>query len=99
EGSDLDFERWDETVHALGKREKTWLTQSAEKSRKHAFLHWDLDFPDVLFTARRTAEWRRFDALIGNPPWGADSDEIELAYFLRKFRWNPSQPDTYIEFT
>jgi hypothetical protein len=68
-GSDLDVEHWERTVKALPARDRRWINESQRISRERAFFHWDIDFPDVFFTGRRPEELRRFDAVVGNPPY------------------------------
>ncbi|MCK4342439.1 MAG: Eco57I restriction-modification methylase domain-containing protein [Phycisphaerae bacterium] len=69
EGSDLDLEHWSKTVESLPGREQGWIKKATKVSRERQFFHWDIDFPDVFFTARREPELRAFDAVIGNPPY------------------------------
>ncbi len=70
QGSDLDLEHWDECVKGLPAKERRWIEQAEKIGRERTFFHWDVDFPDVFFTSRRPEELRRFDAVVGNPPWG-----------------------------
>jgi hypothetical protein len=48
------------------------LARAAATARSHHFFHWELEFPEVFFTAdgRRDPDGG-FDAVIGNPPWDA----------------------------
>lgn len=48
-------------------------------ARRHAFLHWDLTFPEVFAPHRRG-----FDLILGNPPW--DSARLEARSFFREAR-------------
>ena len=93
EGADLDLERWDQTAPTLPAREKRWVNEATRISAERRFFHWDIDFPDVFFTTRRPPERRRFDAIVGNPPYDrlVESDlgpavEIEKAYYRRQRR-------------
>ncbi len=99
QGGDLDLEHWDATVKSLHAKDRRWIEQAEKTGRERAFFHWDVDFPDVFFTSRRPEELRRFDAVVGNPPWGADLDEGEIGYARQRFSWCGGQRDTYMEFT
>ncbi|MBK8270267.1 MAG: N-6 DNA methylase [Planctomycetes bacterium] len=48
------------------------ISESQHIGLDRRFIHWDLDFPDVFFTSRREPTQRAFDAIVGNPPYGAD---------------------------
>ena len=86
-------------VKGLPAKERRWIEQAEKVSRERAFFHWDVDFPDVFFTSRSPEELRRFDAVVGNPPWGADLDEEEIGYARQRSSWCGGQRDTYMEFT
>ncbi len=76
EGSDLDLEHWSKTVESLERREQGWIKKATGVSHERQFFHWDIDFPDVFFTRRRTEELRAFDAIVGNPPYDELSAEV-----------------------
>jgi hypothetical protein len=40
-----------------------------------------------------------FDAVIGNPPYGADYTEAEKEYFQSRYVYKKGKPETYIFFT
>jgi hypothetical protein len=54
------------------------LLSEDERYRVNVF-DWQTEFPDV----RRASG---FDAVIGNPPWGAEFGELELEYLRRRYR-------------
>lgn len=87
EGADLDLERWDRTLEKLPAREKRWIKEATAISAERRFFHWDIDFPDVFFTARREPERRAFDAVVGNPPYISvtNIDDVERAYYLAAY--------------
>lgn len=39
-----------------------------------------------------------FDVVVGNPPYGADYDEIQKAYFQSHYAYKKGKPETYIYF-
>jgi len=54
-----------------------------ERYRVNVF-DWEAEFPEILGKAV-PEERRGFDAVIGNPPWGASFDDASLAYLRRVF--------------
>lgn len=74
----LKLDEWDRSLEKAaankGTRKMLDIIRDARRvGDERRFLHWDLSFPDVFFTARRESERRAFDAVIGNPPYGAVS--------------------------
>lgn len=62
---------------------------------KGAF-EWAFEFPEII---SEDGEFLGFDAIIGNPPYGADLSEIEKKYCKDKyFDVHMRTPDTYIYF-
>lgn len=63
------------------------------------FFHWELEFPEVFFNENgRNIEDRSFDAVIGNPPYGALIDTNQAAYIMHIFDWVQYRPETYLAF-
>ncbi|HFE64127.1 MAG TPA: restriction endonuclease subunit M, partial [Caldithrix sp.] len=54
------------------------LFDEEERRRINAF-DWETEFPEII-------QVRGFDAVIGNPPWGADFSELELIYLRSRNR-------------
>ncbi len=50
------------------------------------FFHWEIEFPEV-FRDKYGQEKDNpgFDAVVGNPPWGASSDELDKIYYKLVF--------------
>ncbi|MCI0577975.1 MAG: Eco57I restriction-modification methylase domain-containing protein [Chloroflexi bacterium] len=76
--------------------------QAAEDKR---FFHWELEFPEVFFAPGRPGgqdvqllEWGGFDAIIGNPPYGADFGENDKPYFSENYISFQLDFDSYIFF-
>ena len=66
------------------------------------FFHWDLEFPEVFvdLQARDWAEHPGFDAVIGNPPWGADFDKSTKTFLAKEFHSaTGSSQESYALFT
>jgi hypothetical protein len=54
---------------------------------------WEAEFPEVLKKGNRG-----FDAVIGNPPWGADLSDAEKAYLRGHYRLNAGKHESYVLF-
>jgi hypothetical protein len=50
------------------------VTEALDLAEAHRFFHWELEFPEVFYRAKRRAKVRGFDAVIGNPPWIRQED-------------------------
>jgi hypothetical protein len=97
EGHDLDLEHWDDAFAKLPAKDKKWVEQATKISEARRFFHWDVDFPDVFFTSRRPERSRRFDAVVGNPPYDrlAEADlgpeiEVDKSYYRSLASFAPS---------
>ena len=67
-----------------------------ERYRINVF-DWEAEFPLVLGKAV-PEDARGFGAVIGNPPYGADYDEIQKGYFQARYVYRKGKPETYIYF-
>ena len=59
----------------------------AAAARRHSFFHWDLEFPDIFYG--RDGKSRNapgFDAVVGNPPYGAELSHAERQYHKQRYR-------------
>ncbi|MCK4392647.1 Eco57I restriction-modification methylase domain-containing protein, partial [Candidatus Bipolaricaulota bacterium] len=66
------------------------LLDEEERYRINAF-NWNTEFPEIMQAGG-------FDAVIGNPPWGAELPELETAYMNRFYRLQDYQLDSYLLF-
>ena len=61
-----------------------WFQTAQEVAGERRFFHWELEFPEAFFTVQDTkADWkpeegRGFNAVIGNPPYGAELGDEEI---------------------
>lgn len=69
------------------------LPDEETAARVNAF-EWAREFPEVMAPASAGAGG--FDAVIGNPPWGADFDDVQRQYFRTAYRTGAS--DSYAIF-
>lgn len=66
---------------------------------KH-FFHWDLEFPEV-FIDLENACWHEnagFDVVIGNPPYGASFNELEINYLKENYKYVKYRVESYVCF-
>ena len=67
-----------------------------ERYRLNVF-NWAEEFPQIL-DGRLPDAKHGFDAVIGNPPYGADYDARQKRYFQARFAYKRGKPETYIYF-
>jgi hypothetical protein len=69
-------------------------------AKEKRFFHWDLEFPEVFFDEMKRKEIGGFDAVVGNPPWGAEFSSKDKAALSASFKTGQtSSPDSYAVFT
>lgn len=78
---------------------ETALTAASEKR----FFHWELEFPEVFYGPRsgttqaiERLEGAGFDAVVGNPPWGAAFDNRDKDFTKIHFSTAVSVTDSYL---
>ncbi len=55
-------------------------------AEKHSFFHWDLEFPDIFHNDDgKRKKNPGFDAVVGNPPYGAKISKHEQKYYKERF--------------
>lgn len=76
--------------------------RAAEDKR---FFHWELEFPEVFFAPStpggQDVQLRKdggFDAVVGNPPYGAKLSDAEQDYIENKFQTGKSNKNTGLTF-
>jgi len=83
----------------VAERYKAAIDRAHALWEEKRFFHWDLEFPEV-FVDLRKRDWAEnpgFDAVIGNPPWGANFDSFDKAW-LKNYKLVEYQFDSYIAF-
>ncbi len=73
-----DQKRWEE------KKKRTWARRAASAAQNRSLFHWELEFPEVFFDESGVKPKPGFDAIIGNPPYGAGFSQIEKNYLKRQ---------------
>jgi type I restriction-modification system DNA methylase subunit len=71
--------------HDFFKAAQTTLFAEIDPVKTNAF-DWEHEFPF------------KFDAVVGNPPYGADYSEAEKEYFQSRFAYSKGKPETYLFF-
>ncbi|SDG24071.1 Eco57I restriction-modification methylase domain-containing protein [Halorientalis regularis] len=81
-------------------QEEDWFRTAQTMAYEEAFFHWELEFPEVFFDAdgEKRAD-AGFDAVVGNPPWGADLGTETVEYMSGEYSLPKSANDTFAVFT
>jgi len=76
--------------------------RAAEEKR---FFHWELEFPEVFFAPStpggQDVQLRKdggFDAVVGNPPYGAELSDAEQGYIEDRFQTGKTNKNTGLTF-
>jgi len=76
-----------------------WFASAQAMAEEAGFFHWELEFPAVFFdTDGDEREDAGFDAVIGNPPYGAAIDDRDERYYRTEYQHQDYQLDTYLLF-
>jgi predicted RNA methylase len=68
-------------------------------TREKMFFHWELEFPEVFFNEDGSPkENPGFDAVIGNPPYGATLDKYDRTYLANAFKTASGYKNTALQF-
>jgi hypothetical protein len=66
---------------------------------EETFFHWELEFPEVFFDSEgEKMDSAGFDAVVGNPPYGAGFTSIEQEYFSEIYQTASREYDSYTIF-
>jgi len=101
-------EHYDRAVRTLRGTDPDWQTLAQEEwfqdaqtvAENKRFFHWELEFPEIFFDARRfkPKDERGFNAVIGNPPYGLISEAGTKLIVQQTFDSTQYQPDNYVAF-
>jgi hypothetical protein len=93
--------------HAQGKpvllqaaQAQALLDQAHQIWEEERFFHCEIEFPEVFFDrhGRHKGEAAGFDAVVGNPPWGASLTRSEKAWLNQRFTSTVGNNDTFAAF-
>jgi hypothetical protein len=63
-----------------------WYRSAQAMADDQRFFHWELEFPIAFYEQNGDRRGDGgFDAIIGNPPWGAEMNEYEKDYFSDEY--------------
>jgi len=80
-GNEFTQGEYDEALGLIGQPIKLLVLSAVERAqgmmRRQEFFHWELTFPEVFYdrNGQPLREAAGFDAVAGNPPYGAEFDE------------------------
>lgn len=81
-------------------RDNDWFNTAQTMAEEAEFFHWELEFPEVVFAADGERKSNAgFDAVIGNPPWGAELGSDMDEYMSDQYSLSKSANDTFAVFT
>jgi hypothetical protein len=77
----------------------SWFKKALEIGNEKMFFHWELEFPEIFFDAGKLREDSGWDAVIGNPPWGADFDDFSKKYITINYKSSSGELESHIFFS
>ncbi len=78
---------------------KGYLSKAIEVAQNRHFFHWELEFPEVFFNEDGTPKANPgFDAVMGNPPYGAELDTFERLYIAFHYPFSRSNKNSAMVF-
>lgn len=82
-----------QALDGLSGQDKAVAEGALRAARERRFFHWELEFPEVFYGPLRGGragserlEGGGFDAVVGNPPWGAELSPDEKLFFKERFQ-------------
>jgi len=89
-GSSPDWSHW---------RGREWFRRAQEVAEEKSFFHWELEFPEVFYERGAQKVNPGWDAVVGNPPWGADFDKHSKNYIKINYSSGLGEIESNIIFT
>ena len=77
---------------------KPWFKTAMEIARNKSFFHWELEFPEIFFEGGAPKENPGWDAVVGNPPYGASLDENDRTYLGLNYETAAGYKNTGLQF-
>lgn len=87
----------EDALHNLAAQ--SWFQDAQGVAEAKRFFHWELEFPEVFLSPHglKPSAERGFDAVVGNPPWGATLSAEDKEFF-KTLGTDTSTPNSYIYF-
>ena len=77
-------------------RRNRWFARDARRAAENkSFFHWELEFPEIFFEEGKIKENPGFDAVVGNPPYGAEIKDYEKDFIDLQFDATTSDSAAY----
>ena len=90
----------DDNYSKANQEDKKAIEAALALAKDKRFFHWELEFPEVFFDEMKRKDNGGFDAVVGNPPWGAEFSKEDKAAIYPSFKTGrTSSPDSYAVFT
>ncbi|HYT46531.1 MAG TPA: TaqI-like C-terminal specificity domain-containing protein, partial [Methylomirabilota bacterium] len=88
----------DDNYSKLGKEDKQAIATALAIAESKRFFHWELEFPEVFYDAEKHKVSGGFDAVVGNPPYGSQSNDADKAYLSSRLATVDKRAESYIAF-
>ena len=105
-GNDVSRSAYHQALNALRSRDTDTLEnlltyrRAQEIATEKRFFHWEMEFPEVFRDKYgREKDNPGFDAVIGNPPYGANLDELDKKFVKINLPTVGSVTDSFVAFT
>ena len=105
-GNDLSQSDYHQALNALHSRDTDTLEnlpfyrRAQEIATEKRFFHWEIEFPEVFRDKfGREKDNPGFDAVIGNPPYGANFDELDKRFVKINLPAVDNVTDSFVAFT
>lgn len=80
------------------KTNRDWFTKANQIAQEKSFFHWELEFPELFFEGGAPKDNPGWDAVVGNPPYGASFGLTEKDYIINNFETVAWRGESYIAF-
>ncbi len=81
-------------------QQEGWFKSVQALATDQSFFHWEIEYPEVFFDNDGSKlDGSGFDAIIGNPPWGANLYSGMVGYISNTYHLPKSANDTFAVFT
>ena len=105
-GNDVSRSTYHQALNALRSRDSDALEdllsyrRAQEVATEKRFFHWEIEFPEVFRDKfGREKDNPGFDAVIGNPPYGANLDELDKRFVKINLPAVDNVADSFVIFT
>ena len=105
-GNDVSQSDYHQALNALHSRDTDALEnllfyqRAQEIAKEKRFFHWEIEFPEVFRDKfGREKDNPGFDAVIGNPPYGANFDELDKRFVKINLPAVDNVTDSFVAFT